>query len=352
MSATATIERLPLRAITPEQERAWRALATDAAEPNPFFEPEMLLPAAERLGDGRETLLVVRSGPRWIACLPVRPVVRWHRLPVPGLASWLHPYCFLGTPLVAADAVTEAAAALRAAARTYLALDLLGLDGPVAAALRSDFGSPASRPVLYRSHERATVRHRADGGYFGGRGKRLREVRRTRRLLEETLGRPVRTVDRTNAADAAERFLRLEASGWKGDGGTALACDPDHRAFFLDVCARFGAAGRLELLELGADGEPPVAAGWTLRAGDERFFCKIAYDETLARVAPGVQLAGDALWRLHERGAGAIDSCAAPDNRMINALWPDRRSVGALLLPATGPSGRLARSTARTLARA
>jgi hypothetical protein len=40
-----------------------------------------------------------------------------------------------------------------------------------------------------------------------------------------------------------------------------------------------------------------------------------------------------------------MDSCASPNNAMINRLWPDRRAVATWALPATGPRGWLAGRT-------
>ena len=81
------------------------ALVAQSAEPNPFFEPEYVLPAAELLGGRRLGLLVVREGDGWAACLPVHRPRRWHRVPLGCVASWQHRYCFLGTPLVRTDRV-------------------------------------------------------------------------------------------------------------------------------------------------------------------------------------------------------------------------------------------------------
>ena len=35
-----------------------------------------------------------------------------------------------------------------------------------------------------------------------------------------------------------------------------------------------------------------------------------------------------------------LDSCADPNNAMINRLWPDRRTLQTTLLPAAGLKGR------------
>jgi len=86
---------------------AWRDLAGRALEPNPFFEPDFVLPAARRRDQRGVGLLIAEDENGWVACLPVRPR-RWRSLPVPALGAWCHSHCFLGTPLIAAGA-TDAA---------------------------------------------------------------------------------------------------------------------------------------------------------------------------------------------------------------------------------------------------
>jgi len=115
MSADVALLRKPgQRAITIRPQelsagdiRRWASLASASIEPNPFFEPAFVLAAAEHLGDRDLSLLVVESADRWTACLPVRRL-RLAGVPV-ALRSWCHAYCFLGTPLLDADAPEAAA---------------------------------------------------------------------------------------------------------------------------------------------------------------------------------------------------------------------------------------------------
>ena len=78
---------ISLSDLSDEQVDAWRRLAARAAEPNPFFEPEFVLPAAARSTDGRGALLVLERDGEWLACLPVRPA----RHPSSGRAAGVAP---------------------------------------------------------------------------------------------------------------------------------------------------------------------------------------------------------------------------------------------------------------------
>jgi hypothetical protein len=85
-----------------------------------------------------------------------------------------------------------------------------------------------------------------------------------------------------------ERFLDVEASGWKGEGGThgALRAKPTHVAFYRDLVATFRDGGQCEINALYAEGRC-IASQLCARSGAEYTILKIGYDERYARVAPG-----------------------------------------------------------------
>ena len=73
-----------LRAIVPD----WEALAEEAAEPNPFYEHWMLLPALEAygLGEGFQCVLVWENG-TLAGLFPMHLERRFHTLPLPTLLA-------------------------------------------------------------------------------------------------------------------------------------------------------------------------------------------------------------------------------------------------------------------------
>jgi CelD/BcsL family acetyltransferase involved in cellulose biosynthesis len=345
-------ERRPLESLTQEDIAAWRELAERAAEPNPFFEPAMLLPAWRHLGGPGVSLLVRRDGPRWLASLPVVRALRFRKVPGPALLAWVHTHCFLGTPLVDRD---DPVGALRALLHFtsgdpwagYLALEMLGDDGPVGAALEVALREEGLHGVLYERAERAALRRREDADYLqpGLKAKRRRELQRQRRSMEAQLG-PVSVTDRAGDPLAIEAFLELEASGWKGDAGTALA-SAGHRLFFGELSRTLAADGRLQLLAMVA-GDRVVAMKCNILAGDCVFCFKIARDEALDRFSPGVQLELENVDIFHRTPHAAwTDSCAWEHNQMINRLWRDRRSVSTVLIPGRRASGRVGRHVIR-----
>ena len=339
---------LALDDLEPQDIEEWRALAAEAAEPNPFFEPEYVLPAAELIGGRRLALLVVRAADGWSACLPIHRPRRWHRMPLRGVATWQHKYCFLGTPLVRPDLEESAVGTMtrelmRRAA--FVGFDSFGDDGPVGAALRAAISDAGGEEVRVDAQERAVLRRRETAdGYAKLKAKHRREFERKRRRLEDELGAALETVDRAEDGEAVDEFLALEASGWKGRTGTALASLERDAQFFRTICRSFRELGRLHLLSLQANGQR-VAMACNVRAGEGVFCVKIAFDERWRRSSPGAQLMLDHVSWFHREGSATwMDSCVQPGNELVNRLWPDRRGIVTLALPAKSPSGDLARA--------
>jgi len=346
----------PLGSLTDAQLAAWRRLAAGAAEPNPFFEPEFVLACAEGLGPRRVSLAVVADGEDWVACLPIQATGRWGRLPARWRVTWRHTYCFLGTPLVDADRLRPGIEALvellRAPGADICALEWIGADGPIFAALQSSLVARGIRSLEYERFERAALRRRVEPTYLQEslRPKRRKELTRIGRRLEKEIG-PVEIEDLGGAPEAYEEFLTLEASGWKGGGGTALASKPEHAELFRRVCTAFAQSGRLQLLALRAGGRTG-AMQCNLRSGDTFFSFKVAHDEELARHSPGVLLELRSIEGFHTATDAAMtDSCADPDNQLINRLWPDRISLATLVVPGCGPAHGAAMLGVRALSR-
>jgi CelD/BcsL family acetyltransferase involved in cellulose biosynthesis len=345
---------LPVSTLSPAEIDDWVCLASRALSPNPFAEPDFVVPAMRGLGAGDVCMLVVREGDEWLAGLPVLPVRSWRSVPGRCLAAWRHPYCFLGMPLVHGDAPEAALALLIERGldeSPSLALDWIDADGPLATALMAALASPG-RAVVLEQFERAALRRRPTADYLEQtmRPHHRRELRRTFRRLEDQLGE-LTLHDLSGDASAYQTFLELERSGWKGTAGTAMACDDNHAEFFRELCTRFASRGRLELWSLAAE-DRTIAMKCNLVAGEVTFCFKIAYDETLGKLSPGIHLEAAYIDRFHASRAVWSDSCADPDNAMINRLWSDRRQLRSVVSTRRSTSGALPYAKWRAAARA
>lgn len=339
-------------------EAAAQAPETDliarAAEDNPFFTPAILGAAREHLGDAKVTAVEVAGArSRAIALAPIRPT-RLGRL-IPAMAVWVHPHGPLGTPLLDADAIDEAAAGLVAAmdggrpGQGILEFPYLPLAGPVADALRRH-AERTGRPVtVLAAHRRAMLKRTgADPTAFlqAISTKKRRELTRQLRRLGELGAVTIEHVaDPAGRTGALEDFFALEASGWKGRRGTALTLRPSEKAFARAAVA----GGDATIHAIRFDGRA-VAMLVSFKAGASAVTWKIAYDEAYARYSPGVHVmleASKAL--LADLAVERIDSIAVANHPMVDPIWPDRLEIGTLVI---GPKdGGIRYETGLALAR-
>lgn len=348
--SSARVDRTPLGDLTDAELDAWRALARAASEPNPFLEADLVLAAARSLtAPPRVSLLSVRVGGELLLALPVvtAPVLR--RLPVRCVRSWVHEYCFLGTPLVRSGHETRAWAALLSSLGAHrshpaLVLPLLPASGPVREGLdRALLAHPfAAHHLLNES--RAVALRRPDGTVAPSplRGVHRKGLRRQSRRLGEALGGTVELVDRTGDPAALQAFLDLEAAGWKGREGTALAARGDD-AGLLTTLPESWLRDRVRVLSLEVAGRV-AAVQVDLRAGTAEFCFKTAFDERLRVHSPGALLESAVVEAFAADPAlTLLDSCAVPGHAMAERLFPDRRALDRLFLPLTRGGGAVAR---------
>ena len=135
-------------------------------------------------------------------------------------------------------------------------------------------------------------------------------------------------------ADPAEldRFLALEASGWKGREGTAIAADPTLAPFVRALVGRLAAVGWLEwhFLEIGGR----IAAGHLgARFGKSLVLLKIAYDEAFSRLGPGSLLFERVVEREFLGGTTVEINCTTDMPWHRNWGLPQATHAGLLLFP-------------------
>lgn len=330
---------------------AWVDLVGRALEPNPFLDPDFALPAAQHLSGRRRpcfALVWAEDGAGRRDLVAVCPIVAGLG-PLRGLASaWLHDLSTLGLPLLDRDRADAALSALLAWAGTALRgasgllVPSLPADGPTAAALRRVAAKRGLDLAVLATWERAALRRGDPADLAAPSARGAKELRRQRRRLAERGALAFASAEA--AADLrseVERFLSLEAGGWKGAAGTAMLSSSGRTAFLRTAVRMLARRGLCRIDGLTLDGAP-VAMAVTLRAGDAEFLWKIAYREDVARCSPGVLLVLDLTEAQRRSGrAAAIDSCAVPDHPMIDRLWGGRIrlcDVAVALEPRRGPA--------------
>ncbi len=318
-------ERATLAAIAP----AWEDLAANALEPNPFYEPWILLPALRARGEEGFCCVSVWNAGTLIGLFPFEQRPRFRRLPVATLASWRHSAYLLCTPLVRADAAMPALRALlRWAMDEASVLELLYLpaNGPFDDALRT----VAATLVRTAYFSRALLVKAASADVYleeAMSAQLRRQLRRNERRLAARGAKAFAIGPGADLGNEIQRFLWLEASGWKGRAGGALASSEPNRRFGTEVLAEAHRRGRLHMVGIDCDGAA-IARRFSLLAGEGSYAFKTAYDEDYAAYSPGVLAEALSLREFHELPQVRwMDSYTDPDNATVNRLWKDRRAM-------------------------
>ncbi|MGF7161918.1 CelD/BcsL family acetyltransferase involved in cellulose biosynthesis [Rhodoligotrophos appendicifer] len=336
-SATAAAGTI---AESPVALSAWNALVRSAAEPSLAADPAWVLPALRHLDPRRDAIIateMVNGAPGFVAVLRK---TRWRwGIPCPVLTSWSHAHHFLGTPLV--NEKDGFAGFTKLFSRGLPVLwTRLPLEGAAMAQIEAAAQGSGAQVSVTNRHERACYR---PDGRFEERFKatvsrhRRKEFRRLRARLAEQGDLRFTALCQGDRLDPwFDQFEALEASGWKGRRGSALAQDEPSALFLREAGYRLAAEGRLMFWALTLD-DRPVAMLWAMISGRRAWLGKIAYDETLARSSPGVLLMLEATAALDRQTAvDLVDSCATPDHGMINHLWRDRLAIGDVLVTPPG----------------
>lgn len=325
----------------------WDDLAREASEPNSFYERWFVEASVQHLHTPSDLkLLVVRAATgALIGLLPLHVGARYGRTPFKTVENWLHYNQFLGVPLVRARREAEFwAAVLQGVDTLWTGPDIFYLthmpsgSAVSQALLKTCSGLRRPNAVVHRTRRAILQAGDSPDDYWAKsvRKKKRKEISRLENRLAE-LGEV--TAERLCTAEGAEvwiaQFLALEASGWKANGGAALANDAATRAFFEQAVGDGLRAGRVELLQMRV-GDHVIAMLVNFIAGAGAFSFKIAYDEDYARYSPGILIEKANLQRLSDPGFGWMDSCAVEDHPMINSLWPDRREIVRIALPRKG----------------
>jgi len=128
-------------------------------------------------------------------------------------------------------------------------------------------------------------------------------------------------------------FAAVEASGWKGDRGSAVRGRPEMWEFFLRVGLEAAEEGRCVLSLLRVGGE--IAAAQLAVEWDRRLWAlKIGYDERFARCSPGIQLTHATLRYVFDQGLRAYEFLGSDEPWL--AMWrpTSREYVTAAVYPA------------------
>lgn len=314
----------------------WQALADAAVQPNSFAEPWFVEASVACFApEGGVHLLAVRRGGWLIGVAAFAPASRYGRLPLRHVQNWRHHNHFFGPPLIRrGEEIPFWLAVLSVLDKASWAsgfLHVTGLveNGPVHRALDEAAKMRGRTCRIVHRRRRPMLESRLSPEDYLNRNvsaKRRSEYRRLRKRLDELGKVDVRELRSAEEVEAwSSEFLELEAAGWKGKAGSAMAAEPATERFFRQVVADAFAAGRLRFLRLDLDARP-LAMLTTLLAPPGAFGFKSAFDEKHARFAPGILLQIENLHSLESPDIRWTDSCAREDHP-VASLWSEWRSL-------------------------
>lgn len=294
----------------------WEALMDEAQIPHPFLRHVWLRSWWESFGADAEQLriIVIREARRLVAVAPmVLKRTRLFGFRVQNLESIYSPHMPRFDFALSTTRQGEVYALLWKA--------MAGM--PCDAIILKQF--PKETATLTALHNRAVA-----AGWFGGKaaGARqpylgfnedprspLRQVTskqrynlRNRLKSLSSIG-DVRLQQITEPAqieDALKDGLSLEAAGWKGEAGTAIASDPQIESFYSRLAKGAAALGWLRLQFLTLDGRR-IAFNYGIEYGNTSFSIKIGHDPQYRRYAPGHTLTWLILQDAGQRGYTEFD---------------------------------------------
>lgn len=326
----------------------WRALCDEATQP--FFQPEWIA-AYVRAFAADKTLLVftVRRGGQLCAVLPlIAERATLHGIPVRKLRSPSNVHSCRFDLVVAPEEATEAIPALWQALRQRGDWDVIELcDVPqggrgeqlLASAVADGFQtgrwSMPSGPYVPLAAPNGTSEEQTERTQRDGSAKLHSSLRRLRRRLEQQ--GTVQFSCETTPAQLAH-FYALERAGWKGQEGTAIACDERLRGFYDDIAQTAAQQGRLLLYRLEC-GAQTIAMQLCITDEKTCYLLKPAYDEAFGNYSPGHLLVAEILSDLQARGFTEYD-LMSPQSEWKNRWAKAVREQSHLYIFRRGIMGR------------
>lgn len=113
------------------------------------------------------------------------------------------------------------------------------------------------------------------------------------------------------STDALEEFMAVEAAGWKGASGTAIACSEDLVRFYATLTRRLAASGWLEWQTLRVDGRA-IASALAVAMGARIFLVKVGFRPEFADLSPGMLLVERVIERAFADGLNEVDFLTNP----------------------------------------
>ncbi len=156
----------------------------------------------------------------------------------------------------------------------------------------------------------------------------------------------VRAVTRDEVASELDNFLDVEASGWKGQRGSAIKQRPGHVDYYRALLERVSQDGHCEIHSLHAQGRC-IASEFCVYTGRECVGLMAGYDEWYGRIAPGRLIVHKTLeWSCEDPDIDVVSEVSDAD--WLRQWRPNRNEMRRAYVSLRPVSGRLALAALRT----
>lgn len=318
-------------------EQDWHDLLANSIEKNIYMAPWFVRASIALFPGPTPQLITIYSGNLLIGVLLVESDFGYAKMPVWFLRNTLHKHQFLGTPLVREAYVKEFASGLlqwldasRSRHQFILFTQMTG-DSDITDALNTVSAAQNRSIVEFDRFDRAKIS--ADKNHGAQTQSHLSTSRKKglkRRRLALTQHGEIAFEKLRDAADLEawiSDFLRLENLGWKHDKGTSIEENADDEALYRRLLPDAFDANALNFFRLTVGGKP-IAYTLDFACGTYVYCHRCAFDVDYKKYAPGVLMEVETQNYYGQNSfIKHIDSCTAPDNQLLNELWPDRKSI-------------------------
>lgn len=293
----------------------WRDLCTRAVDDQPFYRPEWIrahirafipnprvLLIAARLDDRLHMVLPLVEEKGTLGGVPVRKF----RAPVNAHGGRFDAVRSSGPK---GDAAIEATWQYLKKLEGW---DLLqfsdALEGSTVGRLAAAAGADGFHTMQVPERPSPYVRVPAIGELANGmppNSKLRSQLRQARRRLSEK-GALIFCRVETADHDALQHFYRLEASGWKGEEGSAILCHAATRCFYDEMAESAARFGYFSLYTLRLE-DQLLAAHYAFTHQGCCYSPKVAYNENFKEFAPGHLIISEILQDCADRGIRHFD---------------------------------------------
>lgn len=290
----------------------WNQLASRHG--SPLTRHEWFLSCAEAFcEDGELSIVIVRDSGRLCAAAPLvqAPIHQGGGYHLLGVARLWEPTALLYDAPAALAELCRALVDLR----RPIFFGRISRDTNFAPAMRSACAGTGALSAARVAPSPFLTVDRSWSDFVQSRSSRRRyDLRRARKALEEhgTIRfETIRPAPEDVDAVLADAFT-IEASGWKGEKGSAMSAKPVMASFMRRYAYRAAQSGALRVSFLCIEGRPiamQIGVEWVRR----HWILKIGYDESWASASPGVVLMHETVRQVFEAGLSACEFLGTPE---------------------------------------